>query len=175
MLAKMASCTSVIILQRGGTEPRAAHASPRPGPVLGPRVQPPPDGLWTEPACLSPDQLASPPKRSAHLLEVGDLSRKFVAPALSESRHFRSWGSAGSGSLALPSRLLPEERSQGAGSRAGPRRDGVTGAGKAQLLTAGAPREAVISNVTASWELRSALGRGCGGGAGREARPDPRF
>lgn len=175
MLAKMASCTSVIILQRGGTEPRAAHSSSRPGPVLGPRVQPPPDGPWTAPACLSPDLLASAPKRSAHSLEVGDLSRKFVAPAPPESRHFRPCGSAGSGSLAAPSRLLPEARSQGAGSRAGLRRDGVTGAGTAQLLAAGAPREAVISNVTASWEPRSALGRGCGGGAGREARPDPRF
>lgn len=77
--------------------------------------------------CDHPDQLGSAPTRTTHQLEVRAPDRKFVAPAPSRPRHFRPCGLAGSGSLVPPSRLLPAARSQGAGSRAGLRRERAWG------------------------------------------------
>lgn len=152
MLAKMASCTSVIILRRRGrTESRAAPSSPKPRPVLAPLVQPPPGGPWTAPAWLSPDERGSAPPRTVQELEVGDLDRKLVGPAQSQTRHFRPSGSAGTGSLAPPSRLLPAVHSQGAGFRAGLRRDG-------QPWGAGGSRKSASGRARRSWLQLARLG-----------------
>lgn len=174
MLAKMASCTSVIILRRrGGTEPEAralvAQAETRPRP----QDQPPPKRRG---ARLRASHLISRAPRDAVRVLAGGRSPgpEVGSASASPNQALPACRSVGTGSLAPPSRLLPARIARGGvsggaaegrpavgGGRAADARLGPAGGSGRQLAAAGAagdpadpwppPRSPAAGEGAAAW------------------------